>query len=64
MKNIFITEEAGYAGSVLTPYLLSKNYNVTVFDLFIYGETLKSHKNLKIIKGDLRGKDLLINSLN
>ena len=37
MKNIFITGGAGYVGSVLTPYLLSKNYNVTVFDLFIYG---------------------------
>ena len=56
MKNIFITGGAGYVGSVLTPYLLSKNYNVTVFDLFIYGDTLKKHKNLKIIKGDIRDK--------
>jgi len=63
MKNVLITGGAGYVGSVLTPYLLSKNYNITVFDLFIYGETLKNHKNLKIIKGDLRNKDLLMNSL-
>ncbi len=63
MKNIFITGGAGYVGSVLTPYLLSKNYNVTVFDLFIYGETLKKHKNLKIIKGDLRDNILLKKSL-
>ncbi len=63
MKNVLITGGAGYVGSVLTPYLLSKNYNITVFDLFIYGETLKTHKNLKVIKGDLRNKDLLMNSL-
>ena len=63
MKNIFITGGAGYVGSVLTPYLLSKNYNVTVFDLFIYGETLKKHKNLKIIKGDLRDNILMKKSL-
>ncbi len=63
MKNIFITGGAGYVGSVLTPYLLSKNYKVTVFDLFIYGETLKQHNNLKIIKGDLRDNALLKKSL-
>ena len=63
MKNIFITGGAGYVGSVLTPELLSKNYNVTVYDLLIYGDTLKKHKNLKIIKGDLRDKTLLKESL-
>ena len=63
MKNIFITGGAGYVGSVLTPALLSKNYNVTVYDLFIYGDTLEKHKNLKIIKGDLRNTTLLEESL-
>ena len=63
MKNIFITGGAGYVGSVLTPALLSKNYNVTVYDLFIYGDTLEKHKNLKIIKGDLRNTTLLKESL-
>ena len=63
MKNIFITGGAGYVGSVLTPALLSKNYNVTVYDLFIYGNTLEKHKNLKIIKGDLRNTTLLEESL-
>ena len=63
MKNIFITGGAGYVGSVLTPALLSKNYNVTVYDLFIYGDTLEKHKNLKTIKGDLRNTTLLKESL-
>ena len=59
MKKIFITGGAGYVGSVLTPYLIKKNYQVTVFDLMIYGETLTKNKNLKIIKGDIRNTKLL-----
>ncbi len=60
MKKIFITGGAGYVGAVLTPYLLSKGYQVTVLDLMIYGaEVLKKNKNLKIIKGDIRDINLL-----
>jgi nucleoside-diphosphate-sugar epimerase len=59
MKKIFITGGAGYVGSVLTPYLIKNNYQVTVFDLMIYGETLIENKNLKIIKGDIRNTELL-----
>ena len=59
MKKIFITGGAGYVGSVLTPYLVKKNYQVTVFDLMLYGETLIENKNLKIIKGDIRNTELL-----
>ena len=60
MKKIFITGGAGYVGSVLTPYLISKGYEVTVLDLMIYGsDVLKTNKNLKVIKGDLRDQDLL-----
>lgn len=60
MKKIFITGGAGYVGSVLTPYLISKGYEVTVLDLMIYGhEVLKKNDKLKMIKGDIRDKDLL-----
>lgn len=59
MKKIFITGGAGYIGSVLTPYLINKNYNITVFDLMLYGDTLKKNKNLKIIRGDIRNTNLL-----
>ena len=59
-KKIFITGGAGYVGAVLTPYFLEKGYEVTVLDLMIYGdEVLPDHNNLKIIKGDIRDKDLL-----
>jgi nucleoside-diphosphate-sugar epimerase len=63
MDKIFITGGAGYVGSVLTPYLLNKGYHVTVLDLFMYGNTLFPHPNLKIIKGDIRDKALLEKNL-
>ena len=48
MKKIFITGGAGYVGSSLVPRLLDLDYEVTVFDLFIYGnDVLPDHKNLK-----------------
>ena len=60
MTKILITGGAGYLGSVLTPYLLSKGYKITVIDLMIYGEeVLKKHRNLKIVKGDIRDVSLL-----
>jgi nucleoside-diphosphate-sugar epimerase len=60
MSNILITGGAGYVGAVLTPYLLDKGHKVTVIDLMIYGrDVLKSHPNLKIIKGDIRDVELL-----
>lgn len=55
MKKIFITGGAGYVGSLLVPTLLSKGYEVTVFDLMIYGEDkIDDHPNLTMIKGDIR----------
>ena len=59
-KKIFITGGAGYVGAVLTPYLLKRGYKVTVLDLMIYGaDVLKENDNLKIIKGDIRDKEIL-----
>ena len=64
MSKIFITGGAGYVGSALVPYLLSKNHEVTVYDLLIYGrDVLEENKNLKIIKGDIRDQDFLEKSL-
>ena len=60
MEKIVLIGGAGYVGSVLTPYLLHKGYEVTVYDLFIYGNNIfENHPNLKIIKGDVRNIDLI-----
>ena len=54
MKKIFITGGAGYVGAVTVPLLLERGYEITVFDLMIYGEeVLKDHPNLKKVKGDM-----------
>ena len=58
--NILITGGAGYVGSVLTSALLNQGFNIKVLDLMIYGEdVIKPHKNLVMIKGDIRNIDLL-----
>ena len=61
MKNILITGGGGYIGTNLTKELLNEGYKIAVLDTFWFGNYLKKHKNLKIIKKDikdLKNKDL------
>lgn len=62
-KNVFITGGAGYVGSLLVPSLLEKGHNVTVYDLYLYGEVLEPHENLTQIKGDIRNKKELLEAM-
>jgi len=54
MKKILVIGGGGYVGTSLVDQLLKKNYLVTVYDLFIYGNHLINSKNLNVINGDIR----------
>ena len=54
-KNILITGGGGYVGSYLVPFLLKKDFHITVYDRFYFNSNyLPNHKNLRIINGDIR----------
>lgn len=63
MKNVLLIGGAGYVGCQLTRKLINNNYNVVVYDLFLYDENvlsdLKNSPKLKLIKGDIRNLDFL-----
>tara|TARA_X000000950_G_scaffold192234_1_gene231957 strand:+ start:3634 stop:4611 length:978 start_codon:yes stop_codon:yes gene_type:complete len=59
MKKVIVIGGAGYVGTHLVDELIKKNYKVTVYDLFIYGNLLNKHKNLSTIYGDIRDIDKL-----
>lgn len=54
---ILVTGGNGYKGHVLVPKLLDKGYKVIAFDLQWFGNYLVPHKNLVVIKGDVRNID-------
>jgi nucleoside-diphosphate-sugar epimerase len=58
VRRVLVTGGAGYVGSSLIPKLLAANYDVTVLDLYIYGEELfaqfRDRAGFREIKGDLR----------
>lgn len=55
--HILLTGGCGYIGSILTPKLLDKGFRVTVLDIMWFGNFLPEHKNLNIIRGDIRNID-------
>src|SRR3989344_7650112 len=59
-KKIFVTGGAGYFGSAFVPELLKEGYDVVVYDLYIYGNSLQPHRNLKEVQGDIRDREKLI----
>ena len=60
--NILITGGAGYIGNILTPLLLSKGFDVTVFDNLIHRQhgILENCNNpkFKFVYGDVRDQNL------
>lgn len=55
---VLVTGGAGYVGAVLVPKLLEAGYQVTVLDLFLYGEDVlkgsRANPGLREVKGDIR----------
>ncbi len=56
---ILVTGGCGYKGHVLIPKLLARGYEVIAFDLHWFGNYLVPHKNLKVVKGDVRNIDTI-----
>ena len=54
MKKVLVTGGCGYKGAVLTQELLEQGYEVVVFDIMWFGNSLKKNKNLTVIEGDIR----------
>ncbi len=52
--NILITGGCGYVGTVLTNFLIQNGHNITVIDNQWFGNYLKKHSRLKVIKKDIR----------
>jgi nucleoside-diphosphate-sugar epimerase len=60
MSRVLVTGGAGYVGSVLVPHLLAAGHQVTVLDLFIFGDHLSPEgPGLAKIRGDIRDQALL-----
>lgn len=55
--HILLTGGCGYIGTVLTQKLLESGKQVTVVDIMWFGNYLPIHKNLKVIKEDIRSID-------
>jgi nucleoside-diphosphate-sugar epimerase len=57
--HVLVTGGCGYVGSILTPKLLDKGFDVTVADIMWFGNYLNRHPNLKIVPADIRDVDSL-----
>ncbi len=51
---VFVTGACGYKGTVLVPKLLAQGHSVVAFDIMWFGNFLRPHPRLKVVKGDVR----------
>jgi len=65
---ILITGGAGYIGSILTPTLLAKGYEVTVLDNFMFRQNSLAdccqYDTFQVIRGDCRNENLMKELIN
>lgn len=50
---ILVTGACGYKGTVLVPKLLAAGHEVIAFDIMWFGNFLKEHSRLHVVKGDV-----------
>jgi nucleoside-diphosphate-sugar epimerase len=55
--NILVTGACGYKGSVLVPKLIERGHKVRAFDIQWFGNFLRPHPNLELVRGDVRNPD-------
>ena len=55
--HLLVTGACGYKGSVLVPKLLERGHRVRAFDIMWFGNELRPHPDLEIVKGDVRNSD-------
>ena len=55
--NVYVTGACGYKGTVLVPKLLAAGHHVVALDIMWFGNFLKPHPHLKVVKGDVRDID-------
>jgi nucleoside-diphosphate-sugar epimerase len=67
LNRVLVTGGAGYVGAVLVPKLLEAGYQVTVLDLYMYGEDVlrecRSNPRLREVKGDIRDGEVVKQAL-
>jgi nucleoside-diphosphate-sugar epimerase len=54
---LFVTGACGYKGSVLVPKLIAAGHEVIAFDIQWFGNFLRPHPSLTVIKGDVRNPE-------
>jgi nucleoside-diphosphate-sugar epimerase len=55
--HVFVTGACGYKGTVLVPKLLERGHKVRAFDIQWFGNFLRPHPNLEVVRGDIRNID-------
>jgi len=53
-QHILVTGGCGYKGTVLVPKILPRGYKITFVDTLWFGNFLEPHKNLNVLKVDIR----------